>query len=227
MEYWAKAHQLQSRQAALVAPTLTVGLCTQQQSSSWKLGGRGIPTQPTKAIWHIIAGGSQKVQILPTLDRKQPKWTSRHSDPRAQLSPGWGQNQNKPAVSWGLQMLQQKTEQTAEWLNTTTVSLAGMEVRQAAAALPSTDSQSSGGNISIIIWPAVALSGYAVSQQDANAQESHRLAATSSLSSDMPLTPTQLHPGDYKWTALRTVRWTVASLAVASPYQARSRHGAH
>lgn len=90
MEYWAKAHKLQSHQAALVAPTLTVGLCTQQQRSSWKLGGGGIPTQPTKAVWHIIAGGSQKVQILPTLDRKQPKWTSRHSDLWAQLSPGWG-----------------------------------------------------------------------------------------------------------------------------------------
>lgn len=38
MEYWAKAHKLQSHQAALVAPTLTVGLCTQQQRSSWKLG---------------------------------------------------------------------------------------------------------------------------------------------------------------------------------------------
>lgn len=78
-------------------------------------------------------------------------------------------------------MLQQKTEQTAEWLNTTTVSLAGTEVGQAVAALPSTDPQSSGGNKSIIIWPAAAPSGYPVSQQDANAQESHRLGATSSL----------------------------------------------
>lgn len=91
MEYWAKARKLQSHQAALVAPTLTVGLCTQQQRSSWKLGGGEVPTQPTKAVWHIITGGSQKVQILPTLDRKQPKWISHHSDPRAQLSPGWGQ----------------------------------------------------------------------------------------------------------------------------------------
>lgn len=57
------------------------------------------------------------------------------------------------------------------------------------AALPSTDPQSSGGNISINIWPAAAPSGYPVSQKDANAQESYRLGATSSLSSDMPLTP--------------------------------------
>lgn len=93
MEYWAKAHKLQSHQAALVAPTLTVGLRTQQQRSSRKPGVGGIPTQPTKAVWHRIAGGSQKVQILSTLDRKQPKWTSHHSDPRAQLSPGWGQKE--------------------------------------------------------------------------------------------------------------------------------------
>lgn len=116
-------------------------------------------------------------------------------------------------------MLQQKTEQTAEWLNTTTVSLAGMKVGQAAAALPSTDPQSSGGNKSIIIWPAAAPSGYPVSQQDANAQESHRLGATSSLCLLTASDPrTQPHPGDYKWMALRrTVRWTVVSLAVASP----------
>lgn len=31
-------------------------------------GGGGFPTQPTKAVWYIITGGSQKVQILPTLD---------------------------------------------------------------------------------------------------------------------------------------------------------------
>lgn len=99
-------------------------------------------------------------------------------------------HQNKPAVSWGFQMLQQKTEQTTERLNTTTVSLAGMEVRQAAAALPCTDPHSSGGNISIIIWPAAAPSRLpslptgckcrGVTQAGSHQQP---------LSSDMPLTP--------------------------------------